>query len=76
MKLGRNDKTKGPIRTRVVFATKDTRNEVYKKKNLKGSGTWISDELIPYRNRMAYFARSAVNNKQALQTWTARGRSS
>ena len=75
LKLGKAENSKAPIRTRVVFSTKEIRNQVFKKKKeLKGSGIWISDELTPYRDRLAYLARQAVKNKNALQTWTHEGK--
>ena len=53
----------------------DIRNKIFKKKkDLKGSGIWISDELTPYRDRLAYLARQAVKQNKALQSWTNEGK--
>ena len=75
LRLGKVENRTVQIRTRVVFSTKEIRSKIFKmKKELKGSGIWISDELTPYRDRLAYLARQAVKQNKALQTWTNEGK--
>ena len=74
LKLGKQD-DKQITRTRVVFIDKATKMKVMKKKKeLKGEGIWITDELILRRDRLAFMARQAVKEKKAFQTWTSDGK--
>ena len=74
LKLGKQD-DKQITRTRVVFLEKATKTKVMKKKKeLKGEGIWISDELTLRRDKLAFMARQAVKDKHAFQTWTSDGK--
>ena len=42
--------------------------------NLKGQKVWISDDLTPQRESMAYLCRQDVSQKKVTQTWTYDGK--
>ena len=62
-------------RIKIVFVDEDKRDSVIsQRKKLKGKEIWLTDDLTPYRSRIAYLARNAVKNEHAHQTWTTDGK--
>jgi hypothetical protein len=60
---------------RVAFTNEAKKKQVMsQKKNLKGEQMWITDDITPYRNRLAYLARQAVKNGHAHQSWISAGK--
>ena len=61
---------------KVVFHEKSVKMRVFKSKNkLKGDDhIWLSDDLTPYRSRLAFLARSAVKEERINQTWVFDGK--
>jgi hypothetical protein len=74
LKLGKNEENK-PNRTRVVFTTKEKKDEVMARKaKLKDTNLWLADVLTPYRQNLAYSARLAKKSKKIEETWVHDGR--
>ena len=78
LKLGRNDNdsnSSNKLRVRVAFPNYATKEKVIKRRKiLKGKQTWISDDLTPRKDKLAYLARQSVKEGRASLTWTYDGK--
>ena len=60
---------------RVAFSNEANKKQVMsQRKKLRGEELWITDDLTPYRNHLAFLARQAVKNGHAHQSWVASGK--
>lgn len=74
LKMGKDDGKKIK-RIRMVFANEDIREKVVKaRKKLKGKKIYLTDDLTPQRNTLAYHARMAVKNHKLADTWVYDGK--
>lgn len=61
-------------RMKVVMRSKELKlNIIREKKRLKGENIWITEDLTPLRNKLAYLARECVRKNKAAQSWVFDG---
>jgi hypothetical protein len=75
LKLGTNEN--GGQSVRVAFSNNEKKKQVMsQRKKLKDNNRsmWITDDLTPYRNELAYLSRQAVHGNHTHQTWVSAGK--